>query len=366
MTEWRSGEFDRTRISSFFHPFLPAHAADSLEQIDLKKLWDAGKRLILVDVDNTLVQWKGEQFAPPVLDWLERAKAMGFDLCLVSNTKRLDRLSRLEKILAIPTVRGRFKPSRAMFRLALAKFRRKADEAIMIGDQLFTDILGANRTGIDAIWVRKMEAKEFGPTAFNRWMERRLTGTLYKALVLPESHVPLDPARPTAAENTTVQQIARFLVVGVASFVIDTLVTYLLMKWIHLGGEPMGIVFGRWLLMRFPSVFGFANAADSAAAPIFGGIASFFAMLNSFVWNRLWTFEARGKDRKAAQAARFYAVSIIGSILNALLFSAIYNQLPHQARLSLAAAKVLAAFLAAFWNFFGQRYYAFRPRKTHE
>ncbi|MEZ0324367.1 MAG: YqeG family HAD IIIA-type phosphatase, partial [Fimbriimonas sp.] len=155
-----------------FHPFTPAHAVNTLQEIDLDVLWASGKRLLLVDVDNTLVQWKQENFAAPVLEWIAKAKQMGFNICLVSNTNRLDRLARLKELLGVETVRGRFKPSRAMFRLAMIKFKNKPEETIMIGDQLMTDILGANRAGIEAYWVRKMEGREFGPTAINRKIER--------------------------------------------------------------------------------------------------------------------------------------------------------------------------------------------------
>lgn len=356
---WRSGDFDRTRLAGAMRPFAPAHATENLQSVDLDGLYARGKRLILLDVDHTLVQWHAEEFAPEVVAWVERAKGLGFGLCIISNTHRPDRLNRLADKLGIETVRGRIKPSRAMFRLALIKFGRKPEEAVMIGDQMMTDVLGANRSGIDAIWVRKMEGGEFGGTKVNRLIENFLRGHVYRALVLPER-----AGNATAPIETPLgKQILRFAVVGGLAFAVNTLVTIFLMRVVHLGGEPMGRVFGRWLLANYPGPFAFANAPDKAAAPILGAVGAFVAMFVSFVLNRAWTFEATGKARKTEQAARFYAVAIVGAILNSILFGAFYNGMASHEGGAILAANVAAAIITAAWNFLGQRFFAFRKAK---
>jgi HAD superfamily phosphatase (TIGR01668 family) len=360
MSTWRSGEFERQSVSRLFRAFTPARAIDNLHSVDVDALWSGGKRLILLDVDNTLVAWKKEDFSPEIRAWLARAKALGFQICIISNTHRLERLARIKTELGVETVRGRFKPSRAMFRLALIKFGRKAEETVMIGDQMMTDILGANRSGIDAIWVRQMDAREFGPTKVNRFIERLLTSAIYKALVMPESETAHGVPAQQAAEVTVVQQIVRFLVVGGASFLIDTVLTVFLMHWIKIGGEEMGSAFGRSLQLNLPHLFAFADTPDKASAPVLGAVASFVAMFNSFFWNRLWTFEAKGKDRKSAQVVRFYIVSILGVLLNAAIFTFFYNNLPGR---RILFSKMLAAAIVAIWSFLGQRFFAFKAAR---
>ena len=357
---WKSGDFDRQRLRGTVRHFAPAHAAENLQSVDLQRLFDAGKRLILLDVDHTIVQWHSEEFAPEIVEWVERAKAMGFGICIISNTHRPDRLMRLVAKLGVETVRGRIKPSRAMFRLALIKFGRKPEEAVMIGDQMMTDVLGANRSGIDAIWLRKMEGKEFGGTKVNRLIENFLTSRVYEALVTPETAYPRSEA---ALETPLGKQILRFALVGGVSFVIDTFFTYLLMRWISIGGVPMGTVFGRWLLASFPGTFAFAHGPAQAAAPIFGAIASFVAMTNSFLLNRAWTFEAATKAHRTEQAARFYPVAIVGNIFNALLFTLVFNALPTGTGHGILLAKAVAAAFVAVWNFLGQKLFAFRAVK---
>lgn len=387
-SRWRSGQFDRARVPEIFHRFVPAHAADSLESIDLDRLWAGGKRLILMDVDHTLVNWKAEEFSPEILDWVKRAHALGFGLCIISNTRRVERLVRLVAALnahltsnplppspsvapsspqgegGVEIVRGRFKPSRAMFRLALIKFKCKAEQAVMIGDQLMTDILGANRSGIDAIWVRKMEGKEFvGTRLVNRAMEWMLRTAIYKGLITPIDEKPASPsiehAKPLA-ERSVVHQFVKFGIVGVTSFAIDAGIRWYLKFHAPWHGELLADVVGRWLQGHSEFLRSQFKTPANAALPLFVVFSSGIAIVNSFIWNRLWTFEIRGKQERAAQFRRFVVVSVIGMLLNTLISSGLNEIIPGHPQRSLAIATVIATVIVAFWNFTGQRLYAFR------
>jgi len=357
---WQSGAFERQRIAKVFRPFTPAHAAESLNSVDLDGLWARGKRLLLLDVDNTLVQWHTDQCSIEVVQWTRNAKAKGFQICIISNTNQLERLAKIAKSIGAETVRGRFKPSRKMFRMALIKFKLNADEAIMIGDQLITDVLGANRSGIEAIWVRRLEGKEFKGTSINRVMERMLTGAIYQALVTPIDETadpgPLELAKPLA-QRTIVHQFIKFIIVGGSSFVIDFAFTYLFVNIIPWHGGLMSDTFGTFLLNDFPGIFSFAKGPSQAAAPLLKAVASLFAMTNSFYLNRAWTFEVKGKLERAKQMRRFYVVSILGQVINLGVFAALYNLTgPHH----LVVPMVMGAAVAAVWNFVGSRIYAFR------
>jgi len=366
MSRFRTGSFDRGRVSSVFHPFLPAHAVASLLEVNLDELWEQGKRLILLDVDHTIVKWRAEEFPEGIEDWVQRNKDKGFDLCILSNTRNPERLARLASRLQIETVRDKFKPSPAMFRLAMIKFKRKPEETIMIGDQIFTDILGANRSGIDVIWVQKMEGREFAGTKVSRFGERLLRSTLYKALVTPLDENPdspeLEEAKP-AGERTLIRQIIKFCIVGGSSFIIDAGLSLIFLRVLPWHGGLLSEALGGWLQTTFPAIFSYAKDAPTAAVPVLGGIASLVAMFNSFVWNRSWTFRVKNRAERMAQLRRFYTVSILGNVWNVLIFSALSNVIAGHPNRSLIVAKVIAAGVVAIWNFLGQRYYAFRVRK---
>jgi hypothetical protein len=69
-----------------------------------------------------------------------------------------------------------------MYHQALKQFRLQPQQAVMIGDQLFTDILGANRAGIEAIWVKPMSSRDFIGTKVSRFGERMLRPMLFRSM----------------------------------------------------------------------------------------------------------------------------------------------------------------------------------------
>ncbi|MBS1703118.1 MAG: YqeG family HAD IIIA-type phosphatase [Armatimonadetes bacterium] len=359
---FRPGQFDRSR-TGVLRSFCPAHAVASLPEISLDQLRSEGKMLILLDVDHTLVKWKQEEFSPEVLAWVAKAKEMGFHLCILSNTRHPERLGRLAEKLGIETFRGRFKPSTHMYEMALEHFGEKPENAVMIGDQIMTDVLGANRSGIDAIWVQKMEGPEFIGTKFNRMMELLVTSLLYRSLVTPSDAIDTNPNVPLL-ERTIVKQILKFCFVGGISFVIDLGIRFLLMNVIRLNGDLLSDEVGRSLTSRFPTIFQFASGPDKAFYPIAVFIAASVAMFNSFALNRSFTFRVQGNEGKGGQLARVYVVGYIGMALNILISSGLYNIIPGHRKISLIVSAVCAAFIVAAWNFVGQRYFAFRVHKS--
>lgn len=359
---FRAGQFDRTKTGMLRH-FCPAHAVASLPEIGLDWLKEEGKSLILLDVDHTLVKWKQEEFSPEVLEWVAKAKAMGFHLCILSNTRHPERLARLAAVLGIEALRGKFKPSTHMYEMALEKFGKTPDEAIMIGDQIMTDVLGANRSGIEAIWVQKMEGPEFIGTKFNRFVERIVTSLLYRSLVTPVDAIDLNPNVPFL-ERTIVKQFLKFAFVGGISFVIDVAIRFILMNVLKMNGQLLSDEVGRSLIEHYPRAFQFATGPDKAFYPIAVFIAATVAMFNSFALNRSFTFRVKGDEGKGGQLARVYLVGYIGMGLNILISSGLYNIIPGHRKISMFLSAVFAAIIVAAWNFVGQRYFAFKVHKS--
>ena len=360
---FRAGTFDRSK-TGLLRPFCPAHAVASLPEINLDDLKAEGLSLILLDVDHTIVKWKQEEFSSEVLAWIKRAKEMDFQLCILSNTRHPERLARLSAILDIETFRGRFKPSRHMFEMALEKYGKKPEEAVMIGDQIMTDILGANRSGIDAIWVQKMEGPEFAGTKINRVVELLVTSLLYRSLVIPIDAT-IDPSPHTPfLERTIVKQFLKFCFVGGISFVIDFSIRYTLMNVIRVNGGLLSDQVGQALIDRYSIVAQYAQSADKAAVPIAVFIASSVAMFNSFLLNRSFTFKVQGDHGKGKQLGRVYIVGYVGMALNILISSGLYNIIPAHRRISLLLSAIFAAVIVAMWNFVGQRYFAFRAHEA--
>ena len=132
---------------------IPNDTVKSVVKIDLSKLKNSGIRGILLDFDNTLVKWNETRLKSGVNSWISNAKKSGFSICIVSNAVN-SRLKKTAEHLGIPFVAQALKPSSLGIRRALKKLNLKKQETVMVGDQLFTDILAGKCSGIQTILVK--------------------------------------------------------------------------------------------------------------------------------------------------------------------------------------------------------------------
>ncbi len=156
---------------SLFASLRPQEYVTSIYHIHLDRLWQAGMRGIVTDLDNTLVAWNSPVAPPKLVAWLEHVRERGFRVCIVSNNDQL-RVSSFAAPLGIESLHKAHKPRRAAFVRALRKLETNASETCMVGDQLFTDILGGNRMGFHTILVRPVHVREFPGTRAARLLER--------------------------------------------------------------------------------------------------------------------------------------------------------------------------------------------------
>lgn len=130
-------------------------------QVPLESLWVRGIRVLFVDLDNTLTALGSWYISEPVRQWLERVKAMGFQVVIVSNAARRERVNQVAQGLGIISIAAAWKPRRFVFRRYLEWQGLTPKQAAMIGDQLFTDILGGKRAGLFTILVEPLTHRRF-------------------------------------------------------------------------------------------------------------------------------------------------------------------------------------------------------------
>lgn len=148
----------------------PREYVDSLERLDLDKLRAKGIRALILDLDNTIVPWGSASVEPWLPHWFARAREKGFRACIVSNNygPRVDNIART---CGVPVLAGAAKPRTRAFRDALKLLGASPTEAAAIGDQVFTDILGANRLNLYSILVKPLTPRDFFLTRVFRWLE---------------------------------------------------------------------------------------------------------------------------------------------------------------------------------------------------
>lgn len=150
--------------------FKPDLTVDSLAEIDLKKYWEKGKRGIILDLDNTIVLWQETKLVEKARIFLEKALALNYRVCLLSNAGT-SRVKKIAEKHELPYLALALKPRKSVFRKALAKLKLTEKEVLVIGDQIFTDIWGGNRVGCETILVSPLEKKEFMGTKVLRFLE---------------------------------------------------------------------------------------------------------------------------------------------------------------------------------------------------
>jgi HAD superfamily phosphatase (TIGR01668 family) len=352
MKHVRPGIPRRDRTFPLARPFCPILIQERIEDVSLEWLWAQGKRLILLDLDNTLTTWRSEEFDPPVLDWIEQAKKQGFQLALLSNSIKGHRSKRVAERFEIGVFRGVWKPSQSTYKKALAHFRRKPGEAVMLGDQLITDVLGANRTGIEAIWIVPRGQNEFPGTRVNRWLERRIAPAIYRSMTSET-----DQEAPQAAPNIR-QQVIRFAVVGGTCWVVTTGLAVLFES--RFGAAYPAESLGKWMLANLPGWLHWAEEPVAEARIPLWWLAALIAMLLNFALNRAWTFGIKGAQNRGTHLWRFYVVSILGTVFNTLLASWFKQGLGGKGAGTTILAQGFSAVIVAFWNYGGQRFFAFK------
>ena len=155
-------------ILDFFRPRLYAAAINGIDPAALRA---RGIRGAIVDLDNTLVGFRS--LAPLEEDaaWVARAKAADVRVVVLTNNGT-PWASEVAQDLGVPCIPRARKPLPNGFRRALKVLELDAHEAIVIGDQLFTDVLGAKLAGLDVILVDPLVRHDPWNTLPLRWIER--------------------------------------------------------------------------------------------------------------------------------------------------------------------------------------------------
>ncbi len=150
----------------------PDHFFSCVTEIEKDFLLERGIRGLLLDFDETLVASAEEGVRLEIAAWVEGLKR-DVALFIVSNNRSSSRVAKIADPLGLPFLIRAAKPLRFGFRKALGKMGLKESEVAVVGDQLFTDILGGRRLGAltilvqplspETVWYRKgmRKAEEF-------------------------------------------------------------------------------------------------------------------------------------------------------------------------------------------------------------
>lgn len=155
----------------------PDLVASSIYAIRWDDLRARGVRGLILDLDNTLARRDQPLPDEALRCWLDQARQQGFAVCILSNNLE-HRVQLFARACGVPAVHSATKPRRRAFRRALQTIGLEPSQAAVIGDQIFTDVLGGNRLGMVTVLVTPLPGREFIGTRLvrlvERWVLRRL------------------------------------------------------------------------------------------------------------------------------------------------------------------------------------------------
>lgn len=133
--------------------FVPQYSFQSLEEISPELLKSAGVELLMMDLDNTISPYKVDVPSEGLLSWTEHMKSDGITLFIVSNSHSDSRVRVFAEAMDIGFISRANKPMTGGVRKVLRMFGLQPEQAALAGDQIFTDILVANRSGVVSLLV---------------------------------------------------------------------------------------------------------------------------------------------------------------------------------------------------------------------
>lgn len=153
-----------------FEKFYPDAWVASTYEIDFEALYKKGYRGLIFDIDNTLVP-HGAPADERAIALFDRLKKTGFSCCLLSNNQ-IERVRSFNDKVGVQFIENAHKPSVKNYRKAMELMHTDCKTTVFIGDQLFTDVYGANRAGIPTILVEPIHPKEEIQIVLKRYLER--------------------------------------------------------------------------------------------------------------------------------------------------------------------------------------------------
>lgn len=167
----------------------PDAIVKSVTEVTPEFLRALGVRAVMVDLDDTLIASGSELLEPPFRVWLGSLVEAGVPVVILSNGENA-RVARWSRDLGVRGLALVGKPFRRAFRRGLELLGSDPHDTAMVGDQLFTDVLGANLVGLTSVLVSPLSTGRLPHTRALRHLERRLLRRFN----------PQDPSHPSSGQ----------------------------------------------------------------------------------------------------------------------------------------------------------------------
>ncbi len=151
---------------------IPTFRLEKYTEVTPEFLAENGIKGILTDLDSTLTEHDCPNPDMELLGWVEQMKNAGIPICIVSNNKTR-RVAPFARKIGAGYLCNAWKPHRPALKVALSVIGCDKNNAVFIGDQLYTDIKGAVKMGMKSVLVKPIGEKTTAYIKFKRMLERK-------------------------------------------------------------------------------------------------------------------------------------------------------------------------------------------------
>lgn len=162
--------------------FKPNVYFSTVQDITIEFLMKNKIKALILDVDNTLIDYD-KNLAEETLIWAKQLQGQGIKMYILSNTNKQEKVEIVAKKIEIPYEYFAKKPSKSGFLKVKQILKMKEENIAVVGDQIFTDVIGGNRCKMFTILVDPVTEKDYWYTAWKRPIEDIFKSRLEKGRV---------------------------------------------------------------------------------------------------------------------------------------------------------------------------------------
>ena len=151
----------------------PKELLNNVEEITIELIQKNKLKALILDVDNTLIDYN-KNISEEKIKWAKSLKGQGVKLYILSNSNKKEKVQNVANKLEIPYILFAKKPLKKGFLKIQKELNLKPEEIGVVGDQIFTDIIGGNRCKMFTILVEPIDEKDILITAWKRPIEERI------------------------------------------------------------------------------------------------------------------------------------------------------------------------------------------------
>jgi len=151
--------------------FKPDYIYETIYDINFDMLKNEGIKLLLIDIDNTIIPWDSSAVDKDLKELFQQLKKKGFLVRILSNAPK-ERVKEISEELGVKGIGRSLKPLTLNFKKSIIDEGYTSKQTAMIGDQIFTDLLGAKLSGVKSILVDPLSEKELKATKLMRLLEK--------------------------------------------------------------------------------------------------------------------------------------------------------------------------------------------------